>query len=84
MFEKFKMKQYYPKVGDTVTVSKYNKNHLGTSITAYAGWVGKIKDVWADNSFSIDKGNGILICPLQKREICYITKDGVEYYVKCK
>lgn len=84
MFEKLFIKEYTPKVGDFVTVSERNPNHLGTNITAYSGFSGKVIEVYENNSFAIFSGDSTLVVPFKKRERFYVLLDGVEFYVKRK
>ena len=84
MFERFRIKEYTPKVGDIVEVSKINTNHLGYGVTAYAGFKGTIDEVYETNSFVIFSGHSVLVCPMQRRDKFYIILNGVERVVKAK
>ncbi len=84
MFDKFKIKQHFPKVGDAVVVSKRNPNHLGTNVSAYAGFSGVVDEVFNDGSFCIFSGHSTLVCPLKKREKFYIFINGIEFYTKLR
>ena len=84
MFEKLKIKRHFPKVGDKVMVSRRNPNHLGTNVSAYAGFSGIISEVFKDDSFCIFSGQSTLVVPLEKREKYYVFINGVEFYIKLK
>lgn len=84
MFKKININEYMPKVGDIVTVCERNPNHLGVGTTPYAGFSGKITEVFENNSFFIFSGNSTLVVPLNKRERFYVLLDGTEFYVKRK
>jgi len=53
------------KIGDTVTISNRNANHLENSVCAYSGMKGEVKDIWEDGAFSIFTGNSFLILPMR-------------------
>ncbi len=67
------------KIGDTVKMSKKNRNHLGYNVSAYAGMTGVVTAVWEDNAFVLDCGTSILVVPMQNAWKHYI--DGVWVYL---
>ena len=52
------------KIGDNVKMSEKNPNHLGSSIDPYAGYEGKVVQLWEDGSFCISKGGSELVVPM--------------------
>lgn len=55
------------KNGDIVIISERNRNHLGSGITAYAGWRGRVVNLDKDGCFGLD-------CDSRYLAICTTTK----------
>jgi hypothetical protein len=70
------------KVGDNVSMSSKNKNHLGFGQCAYSNMSGVVTDVWEDGSFCINTGTSHLVVPLSRKNGVWIFLNGKHIYHK--
>lgn len=67
------------KLGDTVKMSEKNLNHLGNDVCAFAGYQGKVVQIWEDGAFCIDNGSSELVVGMNKSN--KRPKKGVWVYI---
>lgn len=73
------------KIGDTITMSNKNKNHLGNDVCAYSGMKGTVDTVSNDGGFILNCGTSMLIVSMYNAygnliKGVWLIVNGVEVY----
>lgn len=68
-------------IGDKIMISDTNPNHLGTGVSAYAGFEGELVEIYSDGGFCIRSDSAICVVPIRS---AFGARNTIDLYVNNK